>query len=257
MLRPMFACLFLLTAAVAMAPAHADTVRRCVDAQGVAVYTDRPCESVQAVPRGVDPAAASGAYLAEGFSVRGCARRPEQLLDGVRGALEAHDVNRLANWYHWTGTGTGTARHLMDELEAISRRSVVAIELLYPGGPPSGPGMPFPSGETATGPGISPPPAYTGRSVAPASNAVGFTSAAVPSAGREAAEANPAPLPSPATAGPAGDAGTLAQAAQISADAAPEPDGLHIQQTRSADDIAAVSTRFRLVRNAGCWWIEL
>lgn len=236
MSRRMSACFLLLLAAGLASPARADDVRRCVDAQGVAVYTDRPCESVQAVPRGVDPSIPAGAYLAEGFAVRGCARRPEQLLDGVRGALEARDVNRLANWYHWTGTGTGTARHLMDELEAIARRSVVAIELVYPDGPP-GTGPALPAGEAAAS-----------ALPSPGGNGVRFTSTPAPADGTSSGEVNPTPFLASAGTSPV---------LTDPPDPGPEPDGLRVMQTRAPDDIAAVATQFRLVRNAGCWWVEL
>ena len=131
-MRAWLAVLLLLSIA---APAQVDVVRRCVDARGVSVYTDRPCDSLGAdtVQAPTGPAATMGATGAiGGFAVRGCARTPDQLLYGVRGALEARDVNRLANWYHWPGTGSGAARSLMDELEALANRPLVAVELRYP-----------------------------------------------------------------------------------------------------------------------------
>lgn len=104
-------------------PVQAQAVRRCVDASGQSVFTDRPCESLGAAPRG----ASAGATPAPGFAIRGCARTPRQLLEGVRGALEARDANRLANYYHWPGTGPGAARYLMDELERIASRPTVGL----------------------------------------------------------------------------------------------------------------------------------
>lgn len=254
MLRRLLPCLCLLVAAGTVAPVRADTVRRCVDAQGNAVYTDRSCEAVQAVPRQAPPDAAAGAHFIGGFAVRGCARRPETLRDGVRGALEARDVNRLANWYHWTGTGTGAARHLMDELEAIANRPLVAIELLYPGAvpvgdaaalsaPPTGPGDPAGTGPSLPGPSV-PHQAFAAR----------------PDPTRPGAATSVPRLPSPAAAGPAGDAGGAALPGAIApspSDPGPAPDRLRVQQMRGKADIAATSTDFQLVRNAGCWWIEL
>lgn len=247
MLRLLLPCLCLLIAAIAATPARADTVRRCVDAQGNAVYTDRSCEAVQAVPRQAPPDAAAGAHFIGGFAVRGCARRPETLLDGVRGALEAQDVNRLANWYHWTGTGTGTARYLMDELEAIAKRPLVAIELLYPGGAPVADALPAPSTDPASSsqPLSDPPvpnPPFAAR----------------PDPTRPGPAASAPVLPSPAAAGPAGDAGAVAlPLASSPPNAGPAPHGLRVEQMRGKADIAATHTDFRLVRNAGCWWIEL
>lgn len=138
-------------------PASAQ-VRRCVDAQGNSVFTDRPCASLGAAPREA-PAPAQGAY-AGGFARRGCARSPGQLLDGVRGALEAHDVNRLANFYHWPGTGSGAAKSLMDALEAVAARPLVDVVLVSPDGPtdPPAPGSAVgsPSEPTPPSPGNAP-----------------------------------------------------------------------------------------------------
>jgi len=126
---PLFACLI---AALALpAPAGAQ-VRRCVDAQGNSVFTDRDCSVMDAVPMGA-PADPGGAYLSgQGFSRQGCAAGPRQLLDEVRVALETRDVNRLASHYHWPGTGSGAGRSLMGRLESIANRPLVAIELVFP-----------------------------------------------------------------------------------------------------------------------------
>ncbi len=121
------ACVLALIAWVAPADAQ---VRRCVDAQGNSVFTDRACSSMDATPK-APPVAHSGAY-ARGFARRGCARSPEALMTGVRGALEVKDVNRLATYYHWSGVGSGAAKYLMDQLEGIAARPVVAVELVYP-----------------------------------------------------------------------------------------------------------------------------
>ena len=130
MWRPCVSLLACLVVALALPAPAAAQVRRCVDAQGNSVFTDRSCASVDASPREAPPPP-GGAY-AGGFGRRGCARTPTQLLDGVRGALEARDVNRLANFYHWPGTGSGAARSLMDTLEAVVARPLVAVSLLRP-----------------------------------------------------------------------------------------------------------------------------
>lgn len=121
--------LAVLVAALAL-PAQAQ-VRRCVDAQGNSVFTDRACSSLDAVPRSA-PASPGGAHDSGGVGRQGCAAGPSQLLDEVRGALESRDVNLLASHYHWTGTGSGAAHSLMGELEAIAKRPLIAIELVFP-----------------------------------------------------------------------------------------------------------------------------
>jgi hypothetical protein len=253
-------------------PAQAQ-VRRCVDARGVAVYTDRPCESMQAAPREAPPDASSGATLEPGFAVRGCARRPQTLLNGVRAALEARDVNRLANWYHWTGTGSSAAKYLMDELEAIARRPLVSVELVYPAGPgvgvfsgtlapDGGAGSDGPDGISDRGiPGspITPPESGEAGPVTAPNNATRsweLGRAALPSPA-QALEAAPAVAPAPDDPYPAAHTPPAGDAAALQAEPATPPTALLIQQMRGEADIEAVSVRFALRENAGCWWIEL
>ena len=40
----------------------------------------------------------------------------------MRSALESRDVNRLAEYYHWSGMGTATGYRLMERLGAFSER---------------------------------------------------------------------------------------------------------------------------------------
>lgn len=119
-------------------PAGAQGIRRCVDAQGISIFTDRQCSEMDAVSMQAPPAPEgnfAGGFRS-GFAQVGCARRPETLLDRVRSALESHDVNRLASHYHWTGTGSGSGRRLMDALERIAGQSLLSAELVYPAPPP-------------------------------------------------------------------------------------------------------------------------
>ncbi|HEU0152557.1 MAG TPA: DUF4124 domain-containing protein [Arenimonas sp.] len=187
-------------------PARAQGVKRCTDAQGNTVFTDRACASVDAVPKGA-PVPPGGA-TAEGFAPRGCARTAEDLLVGVRTALEARDVNRLASYYHWTGTGSGTGRQVMDELEAIATRPLVAVALAYPPTPAA------PDPLLAFGPDAQP-------------------DAPAPARPQEAPEAD--------LAAPRGQA----------------PIGLDVEQMAGDANAASRSTRFRLHRNVGCWWLAL
>jgi len=87
MARPLPLLLILLCLLACASPASAQGIRRCVDAQGMSIFTDRPCSEMNAVAKEAPPA--SEGNLAEGFrggfSQRGCARRPEELLERVRG----------------------------------------------------------------------------------------------------------------------------------------------------------------------------
>jgi len=171
----------------------AQGVKRCTDAQGNTVFTDRSCASLDAVPKGA-PVPSGTAAAAPDPIARGCARTPEDLLARVRTALEARDVNQLASHYHWTGTGTRSGLKVMDELEAIATRPFVAATLAYPATPEAVDPL------LAFGPG-------------PAS----------------------APEPAPAE----------------------QAIGLDLQQMAGDDRAGSRSTRFRLQRNVGCWWLEL
>lgn len=259
-MRPVLVTLLLL-ASLSAAPEAAAQVRRCVDARGNAVYTDRACAAVDATPSEA-PVSHAGAY-ASGFARRGCARNPDQLLDGVRGALEARDVNRLANYYHWTGTGTGAAKSLMDSLEAIAARPLVNAELVYP--------TPLPTFDHDAGMTISPDLPPVGEDTwhqafrAPESRSTD----ALPKESSDHgigpepdvqgdADRGPADLAAdpPAIPGPAADTRgnpltTIATAA------GPPPHSLLVQQMSGNADAGSAQVRFQLRRNAGCWWIEL
>lgn len=215
-MRPLVPALLLFLALPA--PAAAQAIKRCTDAQGNTVFTDRPCASVDAVPKGAPPG--SGGATAAGIAPRGCARSAEALLLGVRAALEARDVNRLASYYHWAGTGNRGARQLMDELEAIATRPLVAVNLAYP------------APEATTGP-------ATGSGSLP--GRVQATDAA-PGTGSE-----PDPVLDPALGEPA-------SGARLSG---PRPVWLDVEQMAGPADAGSRSTRFRLQRHVGCWWLEL
>jgi len=104
-------------------------LRRCVDATGASVFTDRACDSVGAAEAPPDVALPNVA-AARITSVRSCARSKADLLEGVRNALEVHDVNRLADYYHWVGMDGDTGYRLMDRLEAFTRRPFVDAQLV-------------------------------------------------------------------------------------------------------------------------------
>lgn len=115
-------------AAVVPAPApRPDGLHRCVDGSGVTIFTDRRCDDVQAqesVPAAVAPAP-PGVLV----RVRSCARNQDDLLFGVRAALENHDVNRLAEFYHWTGMSNTAGYQVMDRLSRFSDRPLVDVQL--------------------------------------------------------------------------------------------------------------------------------
>lgn len=132
----------LVLATLTVPPAAYAQARRCVTADGQTIYTDRACEAFDA--RAVGRLGAPGDPYAPatmgvdgavgGFAVRGCARTPDALRRGVSDALLARDVNRLANYYHWSGTGASAATALMNRLEEIASAPAGAIELVSASG---------------------------------------------------------------------------------------------------------------------------
>lgn len=237
-----FACLVVFALSAPPA-AGAQAVRRCVTAGGQSVFTDLPCESLGATPRTGDGGAPAGATLAPGFAIRGCARTLRQLLEGVRGALGARDVNRLANYYHWPGTGPGAARYLMDELERIAARPTVGLG--YPDEERPVPAAPGHGNGDSPGPGAPASPTTGPPAPVPSPMSDPFTPvpAATPLA---AAAADP-------TSGPPG--APLADAAPVRA----PPARLRVEQApgASAADASLPVTEFLVVRHADCWWITL
>ncbi len=104
----------------------ANGIHRCVGPDGRLVFTDRGCEDSGATEQAAPAAGAGNVRIA----ARGCARTREELLWGVRSALEARDVNRFASFYHWPGMATGDGYRLMDRLAAFSDRPLVDAQLL-------------------------------------------------------------------------------------------------------------------------------
>lgn len=219
----------LLLAAPLLLPAGAaaQTVFRCVGPDGRSVYSDQPCQSQGAVERQAPlrPAAvtAQGFTTGTGTVAPGCARSLDALLMGVRGALEARDVNRLATHYHWTGTSARGGRYLMDELEAIAGRPLMAIDFVYPQ-PPAALPEAFEFGPDAP---VEAPTRWPETDGVPAADE------------RPASAAADGSAPMPGTTRPR------------------RPEALRIEQASSATDPGAVRTDFLLRRHAGCWWIEL
>jgi hypothetical protein len=123
--------------------AAADGIRRCVAADGGTIYTDRACDSLDAVevkPRSqpANPATATtGGGITREIESTGpvrsdCARRTDTLLFDIRRAIEQGNVNHLAGVYHWPGTSGRSARYVMDRLQTLADHPGATVELVYP-----------------------------------------------------------------------------------------------------------------------------
>lgn len=137
-------------------------IQRCEADDGNAVYTDKPCALFQARPTRVSddlairlamaeaaeaaaiPALSLGPYrdaseplepqtvAAPGrrSPASGCARSPQQLSRDLVGAFALHNVNRVAESYHWVGMSHRQALPVMKQLERLSTRTLTDARYL-------------------------------------------------------------------------------------------------------------------------------
>lgn len=133
--------LLVLTPVLMWAPAHGAAgkgIHRCEGADGVSIYTDQPCATMDAVERNLAPPASTrsegdrpGAASVDGGLLRtDCARRTDTLLFDLRRAIESRDVNRVAGLYHWPGARS--ARGVMDRLQRLADLPLAAVDLEFP-----------------------------------------------------------------------------------------------------------------------------
>lgn len=134
-------------------------IQRCEIDDGSAVYTDKPCAMFQARPtrlsddlsirlamaEAAEEAAASTSSLGSyrdaseplytpqpgrRSPASGCARSPQQLSSDLMGAFALHDVNRIAESYHWVGMNQRQALPVMKQLERLSSRRLAHARYL-------------------------------------------------------------------------------------------------------------------------------
>jgi hypothetical protein len=136
-------------------------IQRCDAGDGNSIYTDKSCAALRARPaRMSDDLAfriamtnahqvasqgmALGAYrdaseplqaaIPAGTGRRsaaaGCARSPQQLSRDLVGAFALHDVNRVAESYHWAGMSQRQAVPVMKQLERLSAKPLADARFL-------------------------------------------------------------------------------------------------------------------------------
>ncbi|MGY3265428.1 hypothetical protein [Lysobacter sp. HA35] len=110
-------------------------VRHCVMPNGTEVYTDQRCDAIGAQERVATPNPAGSTPQLRSYRPA-CPRTLRDLAYEVTSSVEAHDVNRLASVYLWSGTGTREAYALMDRLQAVVDRPLVDLQPVWPDGEP-------------------------------------------------------------------------------------------------------------------------
>ena len=151
---PILAAL-VISAATAAPPDATDAssgagIQRCEATDGTAVYTDKGCAPFDAHPTPMPGELLTRIAMADtsSFSARelspavyrdasepmpepalgrrpaadGCARSPRQLSVDLIGSFAMHDVNRVAESYHWAGMSQRQAMPVMQQLERLARQ---------------------------------------------------------------------------------------------------------------------------------------
>ncbi|MDR0182992.1 hypothetical protein [Lysobacter arvi] len=98
------------------------------------MFTDRGCTEVGGVEQTEQRPLVGNV---EKKRAPGCARNIDDLLSEMNTAFSAHDANRLAGVYHWTGMSGRAAYDVMERLDAIVRRPLVDIVPVLPEEPPA------------------------------------------------------------------------------------------------------------------------
>ncbi|WP_386754385.1 hypothetical protein [Lysobacter yangpyeongensis] len=156
----LFAALALTTLGSAPAPeamaSGEPAIQRCEAADGNALYTDKPCAAFHARPVRISDdlslrlALAKAGERADALEVTyrdaseplqttatgrrsaaaGCAQSPQQLSRDLAGAFALHDVNRIAESYHWVGMSNRQALPVMKQLERLSAKPLADARFL-------------------------------------------------------------------------------------------------------------------------------
>ena len=124
-------------------------LQRCESPDGEAIYTDRSCSALGARPLPLSDelltriAREKAAYtqdidfgdahvvanIGRRSPTSGCARNKRQLAMDIQGSLALHNVNRLAESYHWVGKSHREAQQHMLRLEKMAMERLQEAKL--------------------------------------------------------------------------------------------------------------------------------
>jgi hypothetical protein len=116
------------------APAAAQTIHRCIGANGGAVFTDQPCAALQATP--VKPADVSASPApAAGPPPVLCAASVDELRQSVIDAFARRDTVRMAGLILWDGYGRSTAIADIRALADLMKQPLLGVDTQQPAAP--------------------------------------------------------------------------------------------------------------------------
>lgn len=102
-------------------------IHRCIGEDDVKIFTDRACSALGSQDRVEEPV--RPAVLNSPSPHYDCSRQIEIFHAQVSAALDSGDVNKLSGLYHWMEDTPNSADILMDELQVISSRRLVDVEV--------------------------------------------------------------------------------------------------------------------------------
>ncbi len=243
MIRPPLALSLLALALAAWpAPSPAQAVKRCIDASGRAVFTDRACADVGAAA----PAAFATGAAARGSGIRrgplpgGCPRTAAQLAGELGAAVGSGDSNRLAGLYDWVGVSGAAASRVLDQLERVASRPLLEVAPVMSAvqDPPAAPAPVRDMAAQVAGAGGTPAPAPRTGPARWLPEWISTGDSTAPEDTRAALPEPPAPASPPRPAAP------------------PRTVGLRVEQVLPGS-AAPARTVFNLERRFGCLWLKL
>lgn len=229
--------LLLLTALAWAGPAEAQRVYRCVSADGVSMYVDRPCQRLGVAER-EQPESQTGtgeSALPEPEMLLGCPATDAAALESsLREAVARRDANALAGMYLWSGMGRRAAESVFHRFDTLIEAGIAGVSRQHLGEPVAA--EPVERAEdTDAAFAVAPDPA----------------AAALPGGGET----------DDTSATPAAEAVEAGNGAAIAAPAAPSPVSGDGWQAAIPDRLVVQHrdgsvTRFAVRRQAGCLWLR-
>lgn len=119
--------LLLLIAVLLPWPGTADAdVRRCQTPSGRVIYTDRTCDTLDAVEQLEPPRPLSGSASWV------CARTVRDLITEVTTAIDSRNPDGLVRLYHWNGLSHDAGYRIADRLQALAERPLIGVVPVLP-----------------------------------------------------------------------------------------------------------------------------